>query len=141
MPDDVLLDELRLKRQSNEQRPRARFARQANPFVKGPIPLSWITGAARQRGHALHVGLAVWYLVGILRSLTVELRPSVLRAFGVSRFAAYRALDVLAQAGLVEVTRHRGRSPVVTVLADVDPPALTNADRTGRGGGGKAATS
>jgi hypothetical protein len=119
--DDVPLDDLRLKTRGNHQRPPARIARHAKPFIKGPIPLSWITSAARQSGHAVHVGLAVWYLVGLSRSSTVELRPSVLRAFGVSRFAGYRALDVLAIAGLVEVVRHRGRSPVVTVVvSDVD---------------------
>jgi hypothetical protein len=114
---DVPIDELRLSPLSLRATSRRRQPRhRAYPFLKGPIPLSWLTSAAQQRGHALHVGLALWYLVGVSKSMTVNLRPTVLRSFGVSRFAGYRALDVLVHAGLVEVKRHRGRSPVVTVV-------------------------
>lgn len=76
---DVPIDELRLSPLSLRATSRRRQTRhRAYPFLKGPIPLSWLTSAAQQRGHALHVGLALWYLVGVSRSMTVNLRPTVL---------------------------------------------------------------
>ena len=45
--------------------------------VKGPyvrtIPLSWICPTFRLPGKALHVGIVLWYLAGVSRSLTVKL--------------------------------------------------------------------
>jgi hypothetical protein len=72
--------------------------------------------AAMLPGRCLHVGIAIWYLAGLGRREVVELRPNVLRLFGVSRYAGYRALLHLEQAGLVDVERNRGRSAIVTIV-------------------------
>ena len=90
-------------------------------FIKGPIPLDWITKAAGAKGKTLHVGMTLWFLSGLKRSCKVALSQSKLRLFGVSRQASYRALLRLEDAGLVSVERHPGRNPMVTILlTDVD---------------------
>ncbi len=85
-------------------------------FLKGPIPMSWLSKAARLKGQALHVGMALWFLAGIKRNGTVALASSVLEDLGVSRYSEYRALRELEDAGLITVDRHNGRNPVVTIL-------------------------
>lgn len=89
---------------------------QRGKFLKGPIPWDWLTKAVSIRGKALAVSLVLWREVGCQKSNTVKLKPSALKAFGVSRTTAYVALTRLEQAGLISVERHRGRAPRVTIL-------------------------
>ena len=42
-------------------------------FIKGPLPLDWMQRAARLPGKTLQVALALWYLAGLQKSLTVKL--------------------------------------------------------------------
>jgi len=97
-------------------------------FLKGPIPLSWLSVAANQAGKALHVGLACWFLAGIKRSRTIALSAPALASFGTDRYAGYRGLKALERAGLVSVVRHPGRLPVVTIL---DGPAGPDTSEVG----------
>ena len=85
-------------------------------FLKGPVPLDWLQRAAQLPGKSLHVGIAIWFLVGLQKSSTVQLKPSITRQFGIDRHAGYRALKALEKAELITVSRHRGRSPMVTVI-------------------------
>ena len=84
-------------------------------FLKGPIPWQWLSIAAKQQGKALHVALAIWFLVGIARKKTVTLQGKVLRTLGVNRHALYRALRALERVKLVSVERRSGRYPDITV--------------------------
>ena len=93
-----------------------RSKKRMNMFIKGPIPLGWITKAAGVEGKTLHVAIALWFLKGLKRSRKVALSQSTLRLFGVRRQASYRALCRLENAGLVSVVRHPGRNPIVTIL-------------------------
>ncbi|NLS90942.1 MAG: hypothetical protein GXX96_01985 [Planctomycetaceae bacterium] len=61
------------------------------------------------------MALAVWYQAKRSRSAGAVVSPTLLEQFGVSRKAGYLALEKLEAAGLVEVDRHRGRAPRVTV--------------------------
>ena len=88
-------------------------------FLKGPVPLRWLTRAARLPGRSLHLGTALWYLAGLHRARTVSLPNSVLAQFGVDRHAKYRALNWLEGDALVIVERHPSRNPVVTLLEAV----------------------
>jgi hypothetical protein len=85
-------------------------------FLRGPVPLDWLRRAACLPGKALAVGLALWFLRGVQKRRTVRLTTGTLERFGVNRWAAYRALNRLSGAGLVQVRRSVGRSPVVTIL-------------------------
>ncbi len=90
--------------------------KKAKRFLRGPIPLDWLTQAARQSGKALHVGIALWFLSGLKRSREIALSQSTLNLLGVSRHSGYRGLSKLETAGLISVVRHPGRNPIVTIL-------------------------
>jgi hypothetical protein len=90
-------------------------------FVKGPIPLDWLSVAAKQSGKALHVAVGLWFRAGIRKSNQMRFPMSWLdRVFGVNRTSAYRGLAALEKAGLVSVVRHRGRASIVTLLGVSD---------------------
>jgi hypothetical protein len=85
-------------------------------FVKGPIPIDWLSKAASLHGKVFQTAIALWYLVGAKKTITVSLSNEIAEKFGVGRNAKYKNLEVLKQAGLVTVQRKHGRSPVVTLL-------------------------
>lgn len=96
-------------------------------FLKGPIPWTWISAAGRLPGKALHVAVALQMQVAMARGVEVRLSGDRLHEIGVDRHSAYRALKALEEAGLASVKRHRGRSPVVTLL-DAPPHASAQID-------------
>ncbi len=87
-------------------------------FVKGPLPLPWLTTASRLPGKSpLAVAMALWFEAGRRRSMTVTLTTAILTRFGVQdRKAKYRGLCALERAGLVAVVRVPRRNPTVTIL-------------------------
>jgi len=84
-------------------------------FLKGPIPLAWLSAASQQPGKALSVGIAIWFLAGCTNKPTVTLGNELCKKFGISRFAKRRGLDALVSAGLVDAEHHQGRGPLVTL--------------------------
>lgn len=92
-------------------RPRA-----GEKFLKGPIPLDWLSTAARLPGKSLHVAIAIWFTASLAKSATVSLSNIAGLPFGLDRNAKYRALQWLEEAGLISVERKLGRAPVVTLL-------------------------
>ena len=96
--------------------PRPGAASAAPHFIKGPVPLRWLLRAAALPGKALHIATGLWYMKGLCRSATFPFKRKTAAEFGVSPDATYDALTNLEAAGLVRVDRHRGRSPVVTIL-------------------------
>ena len=86
--------------------------------MRGPIPLTWLSKACPLPSKALAVAMALWFKAGVQRDMpTVVLSGSLLRKFGVtSRRVGYRGLAALEGAGLVEVERHIGRCPRVTIV-------------------------
>lgn len=85
-------------------------------FIKGPLPLTWMAKAAQLPGKTLQVALALWYLSGLQKTDSVKLTAKTSSLFGLSRDAKYDAIARLEAAGLIEVLRSPGRSPVVTIL-------------------------
>ena len=96
--------------------PLVRHQRQKGRFLKGPVPLNWLATAGRAPGQALQVANVLAFEVGVEKSQTVKLCHKRLREFGVEKDAASRALRALEGAGLVQVERPPGKSPIVTVL-------------------------
>jgi hypothetical protein len=90
--------------------------RKGEKFLKGPIPLEWLIQAARLRGRALHVGVALWHQVGLTGVSQVRLPMHLMRSMGVERSSVYRGLLALEAAGLVRVVRRQGCTPQVTIL-------------------------
>jgi hypothetical protein len=116
----INIEDVRLPRETVNpglpKRPPTSRYRQDGKFLKGPIPLDWLSKAADLPGKALHVGLAVWFWVGIKKQKEVPLSLSRLKEWGVDRFAASRGLKSLEQAGLVSTSRRKGKKAIVTLL-------------------------
>jgi DNA-binding transcriptional ArsR family regulator len=91
-------------------------ARNANRFLKGPIPWDWIIRAYGLPGQALLLGLCLWRLKGATRRDTVPLSNTELAPFGIDRAAKSRGLAALEKAGLINVDRQRGRWSNITIL-------------------------
>jgi DNA-binding transcriptional ArsR family regulator len=107
-----------------KQKPKAKKI--TGEFLKGPIPLPWLTAVTKLSGKApLAVAVAIWFEAGRRKSNEVKLTTAILRRFNVNRKAKYSALKSLEKAGLVRVRREPRRNPVVTIL-DVqgEPEAL-----------------
>jgi hypothetical protein len=100
-------------------------------FLKGPIPLNWLSAAAKLPGKApLAVALAIKFESGRRRSDEIILTSAVLQRFGVNRKAKYRGLARLEEANLIRVHRLSRRNPVVTVI---NGGILEGVPRGGRG--------
>ena len=94
-------------------------------FLKGPIPLPWLTVAAQLSGKApVAVGLAIWFESGRRKSNEVKLTTAILQRFAVKRKSKYSALKSLEDAGLIRVRREPRKNPVVTILEVVSLPKI-----------------
>jgi hypothetical protein len=87
-------------------------------FLKGPVSLTWLARAAALPGKALAVGIILWHLHGMRRDdpHPIPLGNNLPKKFGISRSAKYRALQWLANAGLVDVDQKTGRNPLVRLI-------------------------
>jgi hypothetical protein len=94
--------------------------RPGEAFLKGPVPWSWLTTAARLPGKALHMGVLLWQEAGCRKSRAVRLCLSFGAKVGVPLTSARRALRRLEAAGLVSVEYLPGQALRVTLL---EPPA------------------
>jgi hypothetical protein len=116
----------RLSDLSQRQR-QERAKRREKRFVRGPIPLWWVERASRLPGKALAVGMAIWFKSGMtLAGAEVPVTPALVKPFGVTRQAGYRAMRALENVGLIVVSRHRGRCPRVRIVRE--PPASSDQD-------------
>ena len=87
-------------------------------FLKGPIPLWWLTRAAALPGKALALGVALWWLHGMSRGGSVKLTSRALEAMSVSRDAASDGLRRLELDGLVSIQRAKGRRSVIHIICE-----------------------
>jgi hypothetical protein len=94
--------------------------RNSPKFIKGPIPFDWMAKAHSLPGKAGPVGLGIWFLTGVKGKRTVKLNSEIETLAGCKRKAVATALDQLEQAGLINVTRHKGARPTVEIL-DFNP--------------------
>lgn len=117
--DKLRLDKAQGQRISGTGSKSVRYKRY-NKFIKGPLPLDWFMLAAKLQGKAMNIGLALWYLSGLNKADKVKLTHGVLRDFDVSPRTSYRVLEQMEKVGLIQVTRHRGRSPIVTLIIAQD---------------------
>ena len=86
------------------------------PFLKGPIPMTWLNAAAKLPGKTLNVGIAIWWLAGMSKNTSFKLTGKSLDQLGVSRDAASDALKRLEEHGLILVKRSPGQRPTVQIL-------------------------
>ena len=94
----------------------ARRPRPTSKFLRGPTPWAWLSRAGQLPGRALHVALAIRMWTGIKKTDCIVMPTSTLAEMGVNRHASRRAVRALEQAGLLMVTRRRGRKTRVQVI-------------------------
>lgn len=85
-------------------------------FLKGPIPLKWLSVAASLPGKSINVALAINWLDGMNRGKPFKLTKKALGLFNISKDAANDALNRLAAAGLISLDRRPGQRPTIRVL-------------------------
>jgi len=94
--------------------------------LRGPIPWAWWAAASLLPGPSLRVGAVCWLVAGRQRSAEFVLGSGDWSELGLSRFAVWRGLGNLNEAGLVSVTRLSGRPSIVHLRnARNDPRAAS----------------
>jgi hypothetical protein len=91
------------------------------PFIKGPIPVAWLSQAAALPGKALHLALAIHWLSGMNKGAPVKVSKKALAHFCISTDAYRDGLKRLEGAGLIALTRLLGQSPIVRVVQPAQP--------------------
>ena len=86
------------------------------PFLRGPIPLGWVTAAASLPGKTINVALALWWRHGMAQGKPFKLTQTALTALNVERDAESRGIARLEQAGLIHVERKPGQRPLISLL-------------------------
>lgn len=92
--------------------------KQGEPYLGGPIPMSWIERATSLPGKAWHLACALWFeaLCEKSKPATVQLPSKTRKRFGLDRRTYYRALETLRKAGLVRVEFKSGKLLDITIL-------------------------
>ena len=91
-------------------------SRSTELFLKGPIPLVWLSRAALLPGKTLNVALAICWLSGMSKNRAVKVTRQALQHFHVSRDAYLDALKRMEEVGLITVQRSSGRTAIVEIL-------------------------
>ena len=99
------------------------------PFLKGPVPMDWLSAAGKLPGKAFNLGIAIWWLANMANSKKVKLTGRALGYVGISRDATSDALKRLEENGLILVKRLPGQRSTVEIL----PVAIgvTKSENTG----------
>jgi hypothetical protein len=86
------------------------------PFLRGPIPLGWLSAAATLPGKTLSLAIALWWRHGMAKGKPFKLTRTALKAMNVERDAERLGLARLEQAGLIKVERNPGQRPTISIL-------------------------
>ena len=99
-------------------RPGQRRRLRAAPFLRGPIPLSWLASAAQLRKPALPAGLGLWFVRGVSKKTgPIRVSAAVRKKVRQTAGQMLRGLRALEGAGLVRFVKEgRGRCPVVEIV-------------------------
>ena len=80
------------------------------------MPMTWLRDIRRLPTASMMVSGVLWHLAGVHRTATVQLGNGLLREMKVDRFAKYRGLRALQDAGLVTVGKNMpGRKITVMI--------------------------
>ena len=93
-----------------------RRVRSQQPFLRGPIPLKWLSRAAALSGKTLNLAIALWWRHGMAKSEPFKLTQKALEYLNVDRGAASAGLVRLERAGLILVERREGQRPIISIL-------------------------
>ena len=91
-------------------------ARQTEPFLRGPVRMSWIDKSYEVAGgNGLMLGLKLWWVSGMAGSKTFSVNIKNLEA-GQSLSSKRRMLKLLEVAGLIKRTHEPGKRLKVELL-------------------------
>jgi hypothetical protein len=96
-----------------------RATRIEGEFLRGPIPLPWLTKACLIGDlAALQVAMAIWWARGRTKSTTINLTTALLVRFmdTQDRRKKTRGIKALEGAGLITVDRQPRKNPIITIL-------------------------
>ncbi len=85
-------------------------------FIKGPIPMAWLSCAAKLPGKAIQVALALFWLAGMTPKDKIKMTQQALNLFNVSNDAYHDSLPRLETAGLIKVWRAIGQRAQVKII-------------------------
>jgi len=91
---------------------------ESQPFLRGPIPLTWLGRAARLPGKTLNVALAVWWIYGMVGHKPMKLSKKALAIFQISVDAATDGLNRLEHHGLVKLQKNPGQRPLIEIVLE-----------------------
>jgi len=94
-------------------------AKQVSLFIKGPIPMDWISAAAKLPGKAIHVALALYWMDGMNPQKRFKITRRALDLFNVSDDAYRDALLRMEAATLIRVSRSPGQRALVEIVHDI----------------------
>ena len=115
------LDRFQLEPQTLSQiQPRRCPRSKRGKFLKGPIPVDWLTIAGNLPGKTLHVAIALWLAYGIERQERFRFTPKWHNIFYISPPTLRKSLHRLQEAGLIRLEYRPGCSPIVTLLEAPD---------------------
>ena len=116
----VLLMSFNLEHYKLETRPTVIVDKRSDtrvPFFLCPkIPLSWMQRTCRLPGRVLHVVIVILHLKNLQKTEQVRFSYPMAMQFGLNRYAVYRGLKALEEAGLIRVIRRKGSSPRITLF-------------------------
>lgn len=90
------------------------------PFLKGPIPMAWLSAAAHLPGKAINLAIAIRFMSGMVGWTSIKLNRRLLSDMKISPDACSDGLLRLEQAGLIRVTRKPGQRPLIDIKEIVD---------------------
>ncbi len=85
-------------------------------FLRGPVPMDWLSQAAELPGKTLNVALAIWWINGMTQSESFKLTRKSLSLLCIKRDAASTSLKRLEGAGLIKVQRKVGQRPTISII-------------------------
>ena len=116
-------------RQGEKRKSVRHIQRATVPFIRGPIPLRWMTTASAKSRSAARLSVALWYRLGITgqhanlgspldAQLVVRIDRQLRNECGLQRWHVSEGVRDLAEAGLIRLLKAgRGRCPVVEIIA------------------------
>ena len=113
---------------TGRRRPVHQFRKTTVPFIRGPIPLEWLTAASALSRSAARLAVALWYRLGITGQhadltepgrvqLVVRIDRQLRDECDLERWHVSEGVRDLSEVGLIRpLQAGRGRCPVVEVV-------------------------
>jgi hypothetical protein len=91
-------------------------AKKSEPFLKGPIPLVWISKVSILPGKAFQTALAILWLSDMAGGGPIKLSRQAMQRFSLSADAARDAVKRLEAARVITVERKAGQRHSITLV-------------------------